>query len=140
MNEDQPPRTNMTSKLKPRMKMALNRKLQTSLAALALVAACGAGACDRAHLTASHGRANREAFTAQVANPNAGNRPAPGSERRVQGLDSQEAAIVSQTYRRNLAPRQEDSNGQRNQLLYYAPRAPQADRADMPPPSVPQPR
>lgn len=132
-------RSNMKMKTTTPMKVT-TLKLTASLSALALLAVCGAGACDRAHLTASHGRANGEVFTRQVANPNAGSRPAPEAERRVQGLDSQEAAIVSRTYRRNLTPRQEDSNNARDQLLYYSPRPAQSDRADMPPPSVPQPR
>ena len=113
-------------------------KTKSSIALLALCAALGAAACDRAHLTASHGRANREAFSRQVANPNAATKPAAANGHAVQGLDSQEAAIIARTYRENLAPKKEDTGG-RNQLLYVAPRSPQGDRGgELPPPSVPQ--
>src|SRR5262249_2960982 len=105
---------------------------------LVLGAALGApAACNRAHLTASYGRANHQAFARQVANPGAATTPA--SERMTNGLDSQEAAIVSATYRRNLAPRTEESTT-RGQMLYYAPPAPggaRSERGDLPPPSVP---
>ena len=108
-----------------------------SIAMLALLAALSLAACDRAHLTASHGRANHEAFSRQVANPTAATKPAAGSDRNVQGLDSQEAAIVAKTYRKNLAPRDDETTA-RNQMLYYAPRAAQQDRGgELPPPSVP---
>ena len=103
------------------------------IAALALGVALVGGACERAHLTASYGRANHDAFTRQMANPSAGTKPAPAT---AQGLDSQEAAIVAKTYRRHLAPRDEEA-ASRSQMLYYNPRAPQAERNDMPPPSVP---
>jgi hypothetical protein len=104
------------------------------IVALALGVALVGGACERAHMTASYGRANHDAFTRQMANPTAGTKPAPAGM--VQGLDSQEAAIVSKTYRRNLAPRDEEA-ASRGQMLYYNQRPPQADRGDMPPPSVP---
>jgi hypothetical protein len=100
---------------------------------LTLLAAFGETACDRSRLTASHGRAYREAFARQIANPNAGNKPQ--SDKAVQGLDSQEAAIVSKTYRKNLAPRDDDAT--RGQMLYYSPRTGQPERRDLPPPSVP---
>ena len=107
------------------------------IALLALGATLGAGACDRAHLTASYGRANREAFNRQIANPTAATKAAPAAGRAIQGLDSQEAAIIAKTYREGLAPKQDDGSG-RNQLLYVAPRGAQTDHGDMPPPSVPQ--
>ncbi len=93
----------------------------------------GGAACDRSKLTASHGRAYREAFARQNANPGAGSKP--NLNKTVEGLDSQEAAIVAKTYRKNLAPRDDEAG--RGQLLYSSPRAAQADGANLPPPSVP---
>ncbi len=115
----------------------MSANVSRMIGALALGVALVGGACERAHLTASHGRANHDAFTRQVANPNAGTKPA--SDRMVQGLDSQEAAIVAKTYRRHLAPRDEEA-ASRSQMLYYNQRAPQAERNDLPPPSVPMQR
>lgn len=109
-----------------------------AIAALALGAALTAAACNRAHLTASYGRANHEAFARQVANPEAATKPNPTAAHMAQGLDSQEAAIVSKTYRRNLAPRSEEATG--GNMLYYAPRSAQAAHTDLPPPSVPDQR
>jgi hypothetical protein len=100
---------------------------------LALLAATAATGCDRSKMTASHGRAYREAFARQVANPGAGERK--GQDKVVQGLDSQEAAIVAKTYRKNLAPKEDENS--RGQLLYTTPRSGQPERNDLPPPSVP---
>jgi hypothetical protein len=100
------------------------------IAALAL----GGAACDRSKLTESNGRAYREAFSRQVANPSA----AMTAQRTQQGLDSQEAAIVSKTYRQNLAPKQDEAA--RGQMLYSGPARAQSDRAELPPPSVPNER
>lgn len=66
------------------------------LAPLALAAACA----PRAALTESHGVSTRAAFQRQVANPEA-RAQAP------RGLDSQESAIVAQTFREGLAPKGE---------------------------------
>lgn len=68
---------------------------------LALLAFAFAACGDRAHLTATHGKSYRAAFERSVANPRA--KAAP-----PRGLDSQEAAIVSETFRRGLAPRDQD--------------------------------
>lgn len=70
---------------------------------LLLVGAC-AGACDRTHLSPTYGQSVRRALKAQVINPAAGERPA-----REQGLDPEEAAIVSKGYRQSLSPKQEDN-------------------------------
>jgi hypothetical protein len=54
--------------------------------------------CSRAHLTPTHGRAYHEIFAAQDANPQHKN------QKSVHGLDSQEAAIISSSYRKALSP------------------------------------
>lgn len=83
-------------------------------AALILIEA-GLGACSRAHLTASHGRAYHQAFAIQDANPN---RKLPPKS--LNGLDSQEAAIIAGSYRRGLAPKA-DVGSQAPQLLMVSP-------------------
>src|SRR5436309_1395807 len=90
---------------------------------LILAAAFGAlsiGACARTHLTPTHGRANREIFAAQIANPDR----KPGSKS-VNGLDSQEAAIIAGNYRKALSPKPE--GGGSNQMLMVAPQRPVND-------------
>jgi hypothetical protein len=97
-----------------------------------VVVAAGAlvtGACSRAHITPTHGRAYHEAFAIQDANPN---RKTPKS---INGLDSQEAAIISASYRKALAPKVESGNG--NQLLMVAPNAGGGGGAQVLAPSVP---
>jgi hypothetical protein len=70
------------------------------MALLGLALFALAPACGHPHLTASFGRASHEAFTRQVVNP------AGKSEgRAVNGLDSQEAALVTAAYRRVSSPR-----------------------------------
>jgi hypothetical protein len=72
-----------------------------TLAFIVLATATGLAACGpRAHLSPSFGRSNHHAFERQAIDPLAGNTP-----RGVGGLDSQEAAIVAATHRRNLAPK-----------------------------------
>jgi hypothetical protein len=86
-------------------------------------AGLGGAACSRAHLTSTHGRAYREVFAAQDANPNR------GTPKSVHGLDSQEAAIIAGNYRRELSP-QAAASPQSQQLLMTNPAA-----APAPPPS-----
>lgn len=90
----------------------------------------GAAGCDRAHLTASHGRAYDQAFAVQAVNPGR-----TADARAVHGLDSQEAAIISSNYRRSLSPK-DQSLADRPQLLMYSPRS-GLHEANLPPPSVP---
>lgn len=63
--------------------------------------AAGAGlGCGRAHLTGAHGRSTRAVFALQDANA--------GQTRRAEippGLDSQEAGIIAESYRKSLAPK-----------------------------------
>ncbi len=60
--------------------------------------------CDRTHLSPTYGQSVRKAYHTQVVSPGAGERPY--SE---QGLDPEEAAIVSKGYRESLSPKKEDS-------------------------------
>jgi hypothetical protein len=95
-----------------------SRRSPGLLALLGLVAAgLGVGACSRAHLTPTHGRAYHAVFAAQDATPG---RAAPKS---VHGLDSQEAAIISGSYRKRLAGPNDAANPQSQQLLMTNPRA-----------------
>jgi hypothetical protein len=64
----------------------------------------GAGACVRTHMSKSYGQTVRQALKAQVISPAAG-------ARRVseQGLDPEEAAIVSKSYRDSLTPNKSET-------------------------------
>lgn len=71
---------------------------------LVVLAAAAAG-CDRTHLRpATYGQAVRRAIAAQVINPAAGER-----RTRDDGLDPEEAAIVSKSYRESLSPKKEET-------------------------------
>jgi hypothetical protein len=93
---------------------------------------CIAGCASRNHLTAGHGRAYHEALARQAVNPRAGTQPVASK-----GLDSQEAAVISQGYQASLAPKGEKAEQQ--PILLVAPSAQKAGgRGDyMPPASVP---
>jgi hypothetical protein len=65
---------------------------------LLILALAITGCASRAHLTASHARAYRDAFARQVANPTA-------EPRTPRGLDAQEAAAVVAAYRTQLTPK-----------------------------------
>jgi hypothetical protein len=80
----------------------MNAAQRSSAPLLVVVAlwALGTGACSRAHITPSHGRAYHEAFAIQDANPNRSKTP-----KSIHGLDSQEAAIIAGNYRKGLAPK-----------------------------------
>jgi hypothetical protein len=109
----------------------LPRSLAVAVSTLGLgLAALAVGGCDRTYLTPSHGRAYRQSFAAQTANPTRRSQAAA-----VYGLDSQEAAIISSNYRKALAPKEEASSNQ-TQLLMYSPRNGLRE-ASVPPPSVP---
>jgi hypothetical protein len=97
---------------------------------VAVAAALGLGACSRAHITASHGRAFHEIFAIQDANPN---RKAPKS---INGLDSQEAAIIAGSYRKELAPKVETAPNA-GQLLMVNPNHNGGAEAAVLAPSVP---
>ncbi len=93
------------------------------LAPLAIVACA-----PRATLTETHGVSSRAAFQRQVANPDAHAQP-------PRGLDSQESAIVAQTFREGLAPKGEGKDAP--PVLLVAPQG-QGNGAQRPlAPSVP---
>jgi hypothetical protein len=99
--------------------MTAARRFQPRSWAFALVVALGlsAGACSRAHITPTHGRAFHEVFAIQDANPTRGDKA-----KSLSGLDSQEAAIIASSYRKALAPK--DSGGAAApQLLMVSPNA-----------------
>ena len=75
-------------------------------------AGCGA----REHLTRTHGVASHDIFRLQKLRPDAGRNSAPEL-----GLDSQEAAIVAETYRKGLVPKGERSVADQQPILFVAP-------------------
>jgi hypothetical protein len=95
--------------------------------AVALTAGCG---WRKQHLRADHGQSYDAAFSAQRAR----------SERTpaavVSGLDSQEAAIISDSYRASLAPR--DRKVEEPPVVLVAP--PSRERPPVLAPSVPKER
>lgn len=99
-----------------------------------LMIICGlilaAGCADRNHLTASYGQSYRAALARQAANPEAG-QAGP-----AKGLDSQEAAVIANSYRTQLA--QKGEKPQQETLLMVAP--PTRPANNMPAASVPSER
>lgn len=65
-----------------------------------------ASGCAREHLTETHGRATREIFARQAANPTPSPKGAPPPAA-LKGLDSQEATIIAEGFRRSLVPKGE---------------------------------
>ena len=93
-----------------------------------LLALAAAGCASRAHMGGGQGRATREALERQAVDPKAGEKP-----HALKGLDSQEAAVVSTTYRRSLTPKQ--SGNPEDTVLVVQPQGSQG-AAYVPPPSV----
>jgi hypothetical protein len=99
----------------------------------AVACALAAAACDRTYMTPSHGKSFRQTFAVQTVNPDRQTDP-----KAVHGLDSQEAAIISASYRKALGPKEDTSGANQGPLLMYSPRsAAAAQGGNMPPPSVP---
>src|SRR6266536_282287 len=63
-------------------------------------------ACDRTHMTANYGIADRAAFRAQIIHPEAGN-----DVKTDQPLDPEEAATIAKSYRKSLVPQNTSDNG-----------------------------
>lgn len=102
---------------------------------LGAVLGCALGASGCAapeHLTEGYGESFRAALERQAIQP-VGCAAEP-----VSGLDSQEAAIISDSYRRSLLPDGQSLDNGDDQLIYLAPR-PRTNPGNgmMPPPSVP---
>ena len=74
----------------------MRRAIQLAFAFLAV--ALAAGCASRTHMTETQGRSYRAAFQQQA--PTKAKISGP-----VSGLDSQEATIIADSYRRSLAPR-----------------------------------
>lgn len=116
--------------------MTLSTRCKSSpmiLGPFALLVLLGAGACDRTYMSASHGRAYRSVFARQAVDPLAGDKPR--NAKLFNGLDSQEARIVAQTYRKGLAPKEGAPPDQ--PMVVVAPRGAAREGGNMPPPSVP---
>lgn len=108
---------------------------QRFLFALVLVAGGAAVGCARPHLSRNYAQAYTAWFQLQHVNSKP---PAPEQTRRfIEGLDAQEAALVSKNYRRSAAGKSgadEGSTGGR--LLMIGPQR-GGGEAYIPPPSVP---
>ncbi|MBN2575351.1 MAG: hypothetical protein JXP73_12370 [Deltaproteobacteria bacterium] len=90
------------------------------------------GCASRTHLTAGHGRSYRAAIERQAQNPEAGKQPVA-----AKGLDSQEAAVIAQSYRQHLTPKGQAVEAPPPMLL-VAPSALKGRQGDyMPAASVP---
>ena len=97
-----------------------------SAAALLLVAT-GLG-CDRSHLSPQYGVATRTALQKQVIDPNAGRQKKP-----EQGLDPEEAAMVSQRYRKSLGPSNTEGENNRPSVTTSPMSHPSSQAQELPP-------
>jgi hypothetical protein len=98
-----------------------------AVAAVATAASLAGGCSRREHLVRGYG-VSREAFRAQRAVQE------PSGAPDVTGLDSQEAAIIADGYRRSLAPK--GAQVEEEPVILLAPQKP-VQRAPLPP-SVPK--
>jgi len=95
-------------------------------AAVALFALAGSG-CDRTHLSAHFGEANRAAFRAQVIDPDA------GSDGKTEPpLDPEEAATIARTHMRSLSAPSAPVTGYGNPVLVVPPGSPGTGMAPLP--------
>ncbi len=105
----------------------MTSKMVAVVVAIAAVSAPLLGGCSRRHLARGYG-VSKEAFRAQRAVP------APAAAPDVTGLDSQEAAIIADGYRRSLAPK--GAHVEEEPVIMLAPQKP-VQRAPLAP-SVPK--
>jgi hypothetical protein len=89
-----------------------------------------AGCARDQHMIEGYGASYHAAFATQAPD-----RP-QGPARAIQGLDSQEAWIISETYRQSLGPK--DTKPKDQPVLMVAP--PTLERPQLPMPSVPKER
>jgi hypothetical protein len=105
---------------------------RTTIIALGLL--FGSGCFSRTHLTESHGRSTRAAFSAQAANPDAANKP-----HKQPGLTAHEAKIVLNNFDR--AHTAKGASAAEDQgMVIMAPADRGSQQPYLPPPSVPQER
>jgi hypothetical protein len=83
-----------------------------SLMLLGLGCLAGSGCFSRVHMADNYGRAYKQAFTRQAANPGSAS-----TAKTPKGLDALEAGIVVDTYRQQLAPKGASSSDQQMILL-----------------------
>ncbi|MGC4122021.1 MAG: hypothetical protein QM765_47065 [Myxococcales bacterium] len=96
----------------------------------ALAASLG-GCAGPEHLgSGTTGAATRAVATLQAVRP-----PSKVAAKAATGLDSQEAAIISEAYRRSLAPK--GAAVDEPSVLFVAPNSAKAQGRALPPPSVP---
>lgn len=88
--------------------------MRPSLVVVVMVAALAAACSGPRHMSRAHGVAYRAHFERQAANPAA-------QERAEKGLDSEEAGIVANSYRRSLAPKGTRETAQPEVLLVAPP-------------------
>ena len=74
-------------------------------------------ACDRAHMSASYGKATRAALQNQVIDPAAGDK-----KRAEQGLDPEEAAVIAKSYRGSLSKDKEGDKEKPQLMLVTEPK------------------
>jgi hypothetical protein len=100
---------------------------RVAIAALLLLACSG-----RQHLWESRGAAYDRSFAAQkVQRPSGAKRTQPAA-----GLDSQEAAIIAESYRASLAPK--GAKVDQQPVLIVSPQGQGQQQYALPPPSVPK--
>jgi hypothetical protein len=109
------------------------RSCLPGLSFLLVAGLCAAGCADRTYLTKSHGRAYAEAFDRQAVAPTP--RPATAHGDPIEGLDSQEAAAVSRSYRHSLSGKEGATDTTPQPMVITTNAAGQPTY--MPPPSVP---
>lgn len=104
--------------------MTVNRRALAALG-MALAALAIPGCSSQSPLTRAHGRASAEYLKRQAVQPSA-------HREAVKGLDSEEAAIVADTYRKGLAPKGARTDEDSQVLLVAPPR-----RGERPAPLAP---
>lgn len=109
----------------------MTRRFLTALALLCLASA--SGACSRPHLSSSYGQAYTAWFQSQHVNSKG--TVSELTRKNLEGLDAQEAAMVSKNYRRTAAGKSGDESSGGRLLMIGAPRG--GGEAYVPPPSVP---
>jgi hypothetical protein len=114
------------------MSHAMPRRARSTLIALALLASVAAG-CRREHLSSSYGQAYAAWFQSQRVN----SKPAVSelTRKNLDGLDAQEASMVSRSYRRAAAGKSAGDESTGRMLMIGPSRG--GNEAYVPPPSVP---